>query len=172
MTTIVGGLRFRLVQDSFVARVNEILTYLGWFDPGRQHEPLRVITKPVPWDEPVDLNTVSITAREVTSQYVEMGSLLATDTISIAVDFFAANDAIGVHVTNDLRDGLRGRLVPGLTRRFPIYDYRMATPAPIGHADCAVVEILRQIIANTETWAAHVHTVACTVQDTYYGDGN
>lgn len=171
VSDVAGGLRARFLQDSLLAVVQEILTASGWHDPGRHHAPIVVIAEPVAWDQPVAVNTLAISATLRYGQYVEVGSNLTTDTIHMSIDFFAETDALGIHLTNDLRDGLRGRLAVGAVRgMFPIYDYRLATPALVGTAAVARVEIARQLAPATEAWTAQVHSLACNIEDTYYGE--
>lgn len=172
MSDVAGGLRARFVIDSFITVVIDTLTELGWLTPGRSHKPIRVVTGPVPWDDMVTINTLAIIVRDNNFTFLELGSSLGADTMMAAVDFYAENDALGLHVTNDLRDALRGRLPVGAIRGgFPIYDYRMATPAQVGFAQVSDVTVERPMILAQEAWASHVHSLTCFVEDAYYGGG-
>jgi hypothetical protein len=68
-----------------------------------------------------------------------------------------------------MRELLRGRLPNGAqNEKFPILDFRMATPAPIGYADVINVSLGRGIDELPEDWARHLYTLGITIYDTYY----
>ena len=97
----------------------------GWFDDGRRHQPLRLVAKPARWDETVAVNTMAMEVETVDMHDLELGSGLTQDEIAIVFDFYAENDSVGMDVTNDLRDLLRGRLDVGPQRAvFDLQDYR------------------------------------------------
>lgn len=170
MTDVVGGLRSRLLHDSLVEVLKVGLTALGWFDSGRSHYPLSVLQGPHHWDIPVTYNTLVITnqGRE-TDDEVELGSHLSTDSVMFTVDLYAQSDALGIELTNDMRDILRGRLTGANSAGlFPILDFRQPTPAPIGYATIATASVQRSIVQVPEEWARHVFTLSVIAEDTYY----
>ncbi|QBQ74870.1 hypothetical protein [Caudovirales GX15bay] len=170
MSSVVGGLLTRLVIDSLAAKVSDVLAGAGWFDPGRIHAPIGLIAEPVNWDVPVEPNTVVVSIRSVVTDEVELGSQLAMDRLLGFVDFYAQNDSLGIHLINDLRDGLRGRLVPNDANTFPILDFRLATPTAIGYATVVDAEVVREYRSSPEPWAAHIHRLALVVAHTYFGE--
>lgn len=169
--TLTGGTRTRLVLDSIVVLVEQILTDLGWFGPNRAHDPIVVRTGAQRWDEPLVLNTLVLTATTIEAVFdVELGSDLQTDRINVGIDFYAQNDALGVHLINDLRDGLRGRLSVGAYgSQIPVLDFRLATPVPIGSVAVTSLTAVRSITAFGEPWTRRVYSLDCTIEDTYYG---
>lgn len=170
MSTIVGGLRARLLHDSLSAMLESGLAGLGWLDPGRQHQPLRFLHGPHTWEVPIAFNAVVITSEAVDTEWVELGSNLTTDTCYLTVDFYAESDSLGIHVCNDIRDLLRGRLPGGAEREMlPILDFRQPTPAPIGSAYVLDVGVDRTSDQVPEEWSRHVFSVGITLYDTYYG---
>lgn len=166
---IAGGLRDRLLKDSFYALVEQALNTLGWLDSGRAHRPISLIQKPQHWDVPVAPNTVTVdfTSSEVTEW--EVGSRLTSDLHIGYVEIYAENDSLGTHLSNDVRDWLRGRLqvkASGVT--FPIFDYRQgSTPPVIGYMDISDISALRNAAANNDLWLRHWFRVRCEIRDTY-----
>jgi hypothetical protein len=169
MTAVVGGLRARFLHDSLSALVESGLRGLGWFDEGRSHQPFKILHGPHTWSVPVAFNALVITTEAVDTDWVELGSNLTTDMADLSIDFYAESDSLGVHVSNDIRDLLRGRLPGGAEReQLPILDFRQPTPAPIGHAyvlDTAVDRLSDQV---PEEWSRHVFSISVTLLDTYY----
>lgn len=167
--TVVGGLRDRLLKDSFHAIVDQALSTLGWFDPDRYHRPINLIEKPQAWDVPVTANTVAVdfTGSEVSEW--EVGSRLTSDVHIGYVEIFAENDSLGAHLSNDMRDWLRGRLQTARTGvTFPIFDYRAgSTPPVIGYMDIDAVSAVRNIAATNDTWLRHWYRVRCEIRDIY-----
>jgi hypothetical protein len=169
MTDPVGGLRARLLHDNLTAVLETGLAGLGWFDSGRHHQPFQFLHGPHTWDVPVALNTIVVTTRGLDTEGIEVGSNLTMDTVELTADLYAENDSLGVHVSNDMRDLLRGRLPGGADREtIPILDFRQATPAPIGYATIAGVTVERTTDQVPEEWSRHVFTLVVTLQDTYY----
>lgn len=166
---ITGGRRARYLHDSLIHLVRSGLTEQGWFDPGRSHTPIKFLHEPVPWDEPVEPNTLTLGPTNRESRYPEVGSILTTDTVAISIDFYAANDTIGVHVTNDIRDILRGRLgTASHLGAVPIYDFNQATPPVIGHATVIDANAGRPPVRLGQEYTRHWHVVDAFVEDTYY----
>lgn len=166
---IVGGLRMRLLHDSLHALVVEGLTELGWLDPDRSHGPIRVLTQPTRWDTPIQPNIVAIDHESVTSTEFEVGSLLTEDTVISYVEIYAESDSLGMDLSNDVRDVLRGRLTMAtIYGTFPIYDYRHATPPIVGHATVNAVNSLRNAAISEENWVRHWFRVRAEILDTYY----
>jgi hypothetical protein len=170
--TVVGGLRDRLLKDSFYAIVDQALNTLGWLDSGRSHRPINLIEKPHGWDVPVAPNTVAVdfTGSEVSEW--EVGSRLTSDVHIGYVEIFAENDSLGAHLSNDLRDWLRCRLqVDPVGVTFPIFDFRSgSTPPVIGHMDIDAVSSLRNAAATNDVWLRHWYRVRCEIRDIYAGD--
>jgi hypothetical protein len=166
---IVGGLRDRLLKDSFYAHVEEALTTLGWLEPGRSHRPITLTQKPAAWDEPVELNTVTVDFASSENTEWEVGSALTSDVHVGYVEVYAENDSLGIHLSNDLRDWFRGRLQPGLIGvTFPIFDYREgSTPPVIGYMDIDNISALRNVSVSSNLWLRHWFRVRCDIRDTY-----
>lgn len=130
MSNYVGGLRARLIRESTYNMINDSLTALGWYNPGRKHKPVTFHAYPVPADEPVAPNTAALSDEGITETEDELGSQLAEHRWTFYVDFYADSDALGLHFQQDVRAILGGRF-NALGRVLPIvdvYDYTQATP--------------------------------------------
>lgn len=149
MTTIVGGLRARLVYDSTKNEIERALGQIGWFDAGRQHLPINFLALPVDDSEEIQLNTLVLVAgNAVNPEGLELGSDYSAHKRVYYLDFYAENQSIGEHLIFDCKAILEGRM-PSISRGAPIvqiYDYTQATPPVI-----ATVEI-----DNVETDKGHV----------------
>jgi hypothetical protein len=167
--SIVGGIRDRLLKDSFFAIIQNALDALGWRDTGRYHRPVTLIPKPQHWGDPITPNTVAVDFAGSQVEEYEVGSRLTRDTHIGYAEVFAQDDSLGTHLANDLRDWLRGRLQPapvGVT--FPIYDYRQgSTPPIIGYMDITGVTAVRNSPLTDSAWLRHWFSVQCEINDAY-----
>jgi hypothetical protein len=142
--TVVGGLRARLLHDSLQTVVEDGLKELGWFDAARSHRPIQFLAESAEWDQEISANSIVITARSRDVQWMEVGSNLHQDNVVMGVDIYAESDGFAVHVSNDIRDLLRGRLPFGpQLGAMAIMDYRQATPTPLGYALISDVRVTR-----------------------------
>lgn len=166
---IVGGLRARLLHDSLQLMVQDGLTALGWFDAGRSHLPIRFVRESLDWDEPVTFNLLIVSTSSRKTGFVEVGSDLSEDTVTVSIDIYAQNDSVATDLTNDVRDLLRGRLDNGaMNGSMPILDLRMATPVAVGNAILMDVRATRMPSKATAAYARHWFGVDVNVIDTYY----
>lgn len=130
MTTIVGGLRARLIHDSLWNCLHGALGRLGWLLPNQQFMPINFIASRVPAQTEVPLNTLALSDEAMRSVDLELGSTAVETRWTYYVDFYAENDVIGKHLIHDIRDVLGGRMST-IGRNDPsvvVYDYRQATP--------------------------------------------
>lgn len=168
---LVGGLRARLLQDSLYHTINDALGELGWYDQHRQHQSLRFLAKPLRWDQAVQPNLIAMQIETVELAELELGSGLTEDEIAVLFDCYLENESVGAHLTNDLRDLLRGRHTVGPQHPvFDLYDYRQATPPTIGYAVIDEVRIERSSALVQQDYARHWYQVRCLVHDVYTND--
>lgn len=166
---IVGGLRARLLQDSVHAVLIDGLTEAGWLDPGRNHLPVQIQPKPAKWTSPIQPNLVAIDFLSVDTEEAELGSPLTADMILAYIEVYAESDSLGVGLSNDIRDLLRGRLsVARAGGTLPILDFRHATPPVIGYLRVDRVSALRNASPTEDVWVRHWYRVRCEFTDTYY----
>jgi hypothetical protein len=170
--TVVGGLRSRFLHDSLQNAVQDGLQALGWFDPSRAHRPIQFLAEPAEWDREIAANSMVVTTRSQATDWVEVGSLLHTDTVMMGIDIYGESDSFATHISNDVRDLLRGRLPLGpQLGMLPIYDYRMATPAVIGAALIADVVVTRVRPQVNRPHSLFWFGVDVELHDSYYDSG-
>lgn len=170
--TVTGGLRLRLLVDSLHQATTDALRDLGWFDAGRMHLPITVLSGPndLP-GEPINVLVIGVESLETT--WIEMGSDLNTDRLAVDCVFYAEHDTVGIHLINDLRDAMRGRITSHFTLAgsFPLLDFRLATPTPIGYAQVVAATSNRRMPTSSQDYQRHIHTLECVIHDTYYAEG-
>lgn len=150
--------------------VTDSLGALGWFDAGRQHSPINILTVEVPEGEDVPLNTLAFADDDMSSDDHELGSNLAEHRWSWFIDFYAENNSVGVHVIQDVKAILEGRF-PSIGRKdpsFAILDYTMATPIPILY--CQIEDVTtHRAHGFPRVYQRYWHSCSFTLVD-YYGD--
>jgi hypothetical protein len=144
------------------------LDALGWFDTGRRHRPINMISHPVRWDEEVPLNTLSVVSTDTTDDELELGSNAAENRHIFYIDFFGEDDSIGKHLIHDVRDILRGKL-PSIGRSrpvLPVYNWSLATP--VGLFNCEIENVLVDHAHDfPKPWQRHWYSARCDVVDIY-----
>lgn len=169
MTTIVGGLRARLIRESLFHKLDTALTSLGWFDPTRPHSPITFVQKKYNQSEPILINSIGLSDESTSDDAeVELGSNLSEDRWTMYVDFFAESDAIGLHLIRDVRDVLLGKM-PSIScgdPSFDVFNYTQATPSIIFR--CQIENIM---IDRPDTflhpWLEHWYACQFVVVDQY-----
>jgi hypothetical protein len=144
----VGGVRGRLVRDSFRKMIEDSLSELGWFDANRNHLPVTVKSGPFNTSEEILPNVVGVSIEDVMTQELELGSLLEETRHFAYVDIFAQDDPIGMQLSGDIFDIIRGKFsalsASGIADgRLRVYDLSQATPSIIFYCDLEDVEINR-----------------------------
>lgn len=164
----VGGLRARLVKQSLYEMVNTALADLGWYDAGRQHEPINFVDEEVANELEVPLNTLSLADGDVSTDELEMGSTLSGHDWAYYLDFFGENDAISIHMSHDIKDILEGRMASiGRTGAiFTVYDWQQATPPEL--FTCEIFRVTLDRAQNfPKPWQKYWRSVAFIVADEY-----
>ncbi len=177
MATYVGGLRSRLISDSFYEMIRASLTALGWFDSGRQHSPIILVRGDVSWDNPTSINTLAVSNIDINADYMELGSNYMEERWSVYVDFYAESDSLGTHMAGDIRDILRGKM-PSIGRSQPLFevlDYTNVvnpgdSPAFLFNVEIEQVTLDRAHNAS-RPWQRHFFSVSAELIDDY-GDEN
>lgn len=168
MSTPVGGLRLRLLRDSVEYMINNALDDLGWFDSGRQHDPVTIISAPSDWDEPIEFNSIAISLLEASDEDAEMGSNLTNDRHKCWIDIYAQSRDVADHLAGDIRDILRGKM-PSIGRTGPVMDLmdlRLATPVSL--ATVLIEDVRKDRPENPpNVWQKHMVMVSCELEDSY-----
>lgn len=142
---VVGGLRQRLIHDSVFNEIKNSLSVLGWFDSGRQHKSINIQPGAVDFDEKITPNMIVVSTESDEDSEVELGSELIENRSIYYVDVLAENDAIGQHLSGDIRAILRGRF-PDIGRARPViqvYDYRVSPSPELFYVDIENVTVDR-----------------------------
>jgi hypothetical protein len=168
MTTIVGGLRARLIRESLFQMIEEALTDLGWFASTRPHLPLTFRSGQVDQNTQIALNTAALWDENTADEDAELGSNLTEERGVYYIDFYAESDPLGRHFISDVKDILRGKFT-SIDRddpSFDVYDYTQATPPVITRCQIEEVET-GHAHGFSHPWMAHWYSCQFVVVDTY-----
>lgn len=171
MSTIVGGLRARLIRDSIYHCIYEALANLGWFDTGRQHRAIVFTGTIVDQATEIPLNTIGLSDEDLIESDFELGSTGVETRWTYYVDFFAEDDVIGKHLIHDVRDIVGGRMssIGRADASIEIFNYTEATPSVF-----TVVDIENAIVDRAvdfpKAWLKHWYTCRFDVVDHYYDE--
>lgn len=155
---LVGGLRDRMVIESLGKHITGELTTLGWFDSGREHNPVVVVSGfPNDTDE-VALNTIAYSVEDASGEGAEMGSRAEVHETFFFMDFFAQDDSLGWHLSGDVYSFLKRNPI------LDIFDYNTA-----GDPVDFQVELLdvdrRKPSRAVNAWQRHWFTVSFMAED-------
>lgn len=178
MTTYVGGLRDRLIHDSVYHLIRNGLETLGWFPGGAQaprEYPVNVVAEQLDWSVEIPLNTISVAAYSTSDTEWELGTDLRQNTWAFYVDVFGANEALGLQISGDVRDILRGKFAALSNYATPetlaVLDYTLATPTLI--FTCEVRNVNRdRAVQTTHRWGNYLFSISCVVLDYYTSDAD
>lgn len=178
MTIHVGGLRDRLILDSIYYLVRNGLETLGWFPGGAQapaDHPVTVVAEQLDWNVEIPLNTISVAAYSTSDTEWELGSDLRQNAWAFYVDVFGANEPLGLQLSGDVRDILRGKfsaLANYITpETLQVLDYSLATPVPI--FTCELRNVNRdRAVQTAHRWGNYLFSISCTVLDYYTSDAD
>jgi len=170
----VGGIRTRLVRDSFRKMIEDGLAELGWFGENRKHLPVSVKSTPYDPSEEIKPNVVAVSIEDSFSTELEMGSMLEQTQHFAYVDIFAQDDPIGTQLSGDVYDIIRGKfsalrdagIADGGLR---VYDLTQSSQPEIFYCEFESPEITRNrdwdLRYNKFWW-----TIAVEIMDNYMDD--
>ena len=169
MTMLEGGIRDRLIRDAMYRTVRHILDSMGWLDLSDRREPVMLLPRPTDADKEVKPNRVSITAEDVPSDGVEMGSTLGEYVHLYYVDIYAEKDEIGVHIAGDIRAGLEGKL-SAAGRTWPILPVHAPGDDPdvdVAAFTCSIDNVLLERVPreSPQPWEKHWFSVRCELTE-------
>jgi hypothetical protein len=172
MSQVVGGLRRRLIKDNFYWMVHSSLSELGWFNGGLSTSDVTLLSDQVDPRTEIKPNKVSISAEELSSDEIEMGSNLEQYNWDVYLDIFAEDESVGIHLTGDIYDILRGKIesIGRTGSSFDVYDLRIEDEPYLFTCQLENIEESR-----VREWDAPFNkywwVIAVTIVDTYYGEG-
>ena len=167
---IVGGLRRRLIKDSFYTMMNTALTDLGWYkkNTGLMNEPFVFLSEQVDTEQAIKPNTVGFSFENMVSSEVELGSDLTEDRWNVYVDILAEDEAVGTHLSGDIMDILRGKFTK-IGRGKPsyqVYDLKGNEAFIVGFDNVDINRVRDWVSPHNKFW----WIVACEAVDYYYDD--
>lgn len=171
MTNYVGGLRLRLIKESYFNMVKDGLTDLGWFESGRGHLPVSII--PEQADNSVELkaNIIGVSTEDIFSEEAEIGSNLSKNSWEAFIDILAEDEAVGIHLAGDIRDLLSGK-ISSVGRTRPNLEVKDLAPSNNIAFTCSLENIEMQRVRDWDSgsYARYWWIVACEIVDHYYDD--
>ena len=166
----VGGFRARLIKDNLFNTVNDGLEALGWFDSGRSHAAVTVVSEPIDQLTEILPNKVGISMESVSEEELEMGSTLADHRWLVFVDIMGETADLSLNLATDVKDILRGRIasIGRTSATVDVLDLSLATPVSlfVVHIDNLEMERDRSNQPHRRFW----WTIAFDVEDTYTGE--
>lgn len=172
MTVPVGGLRARLIKESFYHMLDAALEDLGWYETDSWFLPVELRSTAISDQEEITPNVVAIADDDDSDSELEMGSNLTEFRTAYYVDVYGENNAVGLHIAKDIRDLLQGRM-PSIGRSRPnlsILNYSAATPTELFTVDLEQVTLNRAHDFPKE-WQKYWYSVYLEIVDSY-GDEN
>lgn len=122
MAALSGGTRYRMTLESVAQDIRAFLATEGWFDSGRQHEPIVVVDEYPDDKDEVAANTLAFSMGDTFTRPMELGSQGENLSIPMFCDFFAENDGLGRHLIGDIYQHVQ------TTKVIDVLDYDQATP--------------------------------------------
>lgn len=158
MTLPMGGLRDRLIIESFHRAINDLLTSLGWFNLDSAHTPITFIDGFPDDDDTVEFNTLALSVGPATGFTHELGSLTEEFEMVFFADFFGESDGVSRHLIGDIYEWFRS------TEYLDVRDWPDTEDVLFG------VEILEDAEARqppnaTQKWMKHWRVASVTIQD-------
>lgn len=176
MTAYVGGLRDRLIHDSLFNLVKSGLEVTGWM-PGGVNAPLdypvNVVSGQMDWTQEIPWNTVSVAAYDTTDIPWEVGSDLRQNRLLYYIDVYGSNEAIGLQLSGDVRDIIRGKFSALSSFATPevlwVWDYTLATPTQIFYCEVDTVRRDRPVTTRVH-WMNYFWSLEVQLLDWYDND--
>ena len=171
MTEYIGGLRLRLIKDSFYYMLKDSLTELGWFDSRHTQKPVTLIPEQVNTQIEIKPNVIGVASENLDGREMEMGSNLAENTWEMYIDILAEDEAIGVHLSGDIFDILRGKIsaISRTRQSFEVKDLYPNQDTTI--FTCQLENIVLNRVRDWERpYNKYWWVIGCEIIDTYYDD--
>lgn len=168
MTIYVGGLRARLVRDNFFNMLQDSVADLGWLDVGRQHRPVNFQFDPVDYRTELQPNCIAVADDDINVSDEELGTDLAEHRWLMFVDVYAESSSVGIHLSNDVRCILEGRM-PSIGRnapRFTVMDLTQATPTELFVVQIENVNLARGR-SFSKPWEKFWYSIVLELVDVY-----
>lgn len=169
MAEYTGGLRHKLIRESFAAMIRESLTELGWFSSTLQAKPVVLLTEQYDASSEIKPNAIGISNEGMMAEEWEMGSTLEETRWQTYLDIFAEDESIGVHLSGDLYDIIRGKIAGRVNSDFRVYDYSKPENLFLFYCQLENVEIARVREWN-QPFNRYWWVIGCEIVDYYSGE--
>lgn len=171
MTTYVGGLRLRLIKDNFYDMVRLALDDLDWFASGRSTLPVVLVPEQIDASVEIKPNTIGISTENLFDQEYELGSNLSENRWNVYIDILAEDEAVGVNLSGDVFDILRGKIsaISRTRPAFSVYDLPPNDTDVIFTCEIENIEVNR-VREWDKPYNKYWWVVACEIVDFYYDD--
>ena len=171
MANVTGGLRRRLIKDNLYYMLEDSLRQLGWFNGALSRQSVTLVAEQIDARTEIKPNVIGISAEDLLSENIELGSNLDEYTWSIFIDIFAESEAVGTHLSGDIYDILNGK-ISSIGRTGPDFAVKdLMTEEQPFLFNCYIDGIE---VARVREWEKpHMKywwIVACDLVDTYYGE--
>ncbi len=172
---LFGGLRDRVIEESFHRMLEGALAQLGWLTSRTDRMDVTYSPEPLGPDEPIVPNLVNAIIEGIDpDEEQELGSTLSEDTHLAYVDVYAESEAVGRQLAGDVRCILEGKM-PMIGRTWPVLvvrdwttvDYTLATPNEPDELFQVAIERVRQDKAHRAAaeWQKHLYSVSAELID-------
>ena len=124
----------RHIRESLLNELEALLVTLGWSAVNtRKYRAVELLREPVSPTTQITPTKIALLMGDMDDDEAEIGSTATIDRHHCTIDIFGETEAIGVDLSSQIRDWLRGRL-PSIGRTSPtltVYDHSTVTPTEL-----------------------------------------
>lgn len=166
-----GGLRLRLIKDSFHYMVDKGLQDLGVYDATIFKTKVKLLNEQLDSSKAIPLNTIGISTEDIDTNPAELGSNMDRYGWEVYVDIFAESEAAGVHLMGDVMGIIQGKFASiGRTSPvLPVYDFTQPSKPEIFYCEIENVDSGR-VAEGDKSFNKYWWVVGCTIEDNHSGE--
>lgn len=165
--SVTGGLRKRLIKDNLYIAINNHLGAIGWYNNTISENPVSLLAEQIDPLQEITPNKIGMSSEDITGTDMELGSNLSEDSWEIYFDIFAESESIGVHLSGDIYDILRGKSTHSIDV-LNVYDLTQTGQPLLFKCEIEDVEIAR-VREWDKPFNKYWWVVGCLIKDVYYG---
>ncbi len=162
--TYSGGMRLRLIFDSFYMMLRNSLSESGLLDttPAGWKNSVKIIPEPVDPSKKVEPNTISLMADFMNPSPAELGSYRQRRDQDVYVDIFAESERAGIHIMGDLLSAIEGESRD--TDVLPVFDYSQVGQPEVFYCEIKDIEAVR-LEDGEKGFNRFWWRIGCTLED-------
>lgn len=168
---VSGGLRKRLIRDNLYYAISNSLDTLGWFDNTLSEQPVTLLAEQIDSSTEIKPNKIGLSTEDSLNRPIELGSNLEEDSWEIYFDIFAENEAVGIHLSGDIYDILRGKIAGRTGSVLSVYDLTQTGEPYLFSCNIEDIEMAR-VREWERPFNKYWWVVGCLIKDQYYGEGD